>query len=58
MKKGDDVADDDALRNSVSKDRVTSTLSSVPQDSVYIGLSTYQTSKNVGGEGNGHQHDT
>jgi hypothetical protein len=54
MKKGDDVADDDddddAVRTSVSQDWVTGTSwRIVPQDSVEIAQSTYQTGKNLEG---------
>ncbi len=54
MKKGDDVADDDnddAVRTSVSQDRVKTTLCTKELflRILYIVLSMYQTGKNVGG---------
>jgi hypothetical protein len=54
MKKGDDVAgyeDEDAVRTSVSQDRVTATLCTEELflRTQYIALSAYQTGQNVGG---------
>jgi hypothetical protein len=60
MEKGDDVADDyedDAVRiivsqrHCVTSDNDTMYRGIIPQDSVYIALSKYQRSKNVGGGG-------
>ncbi len=58
VKKGDVVAvdkGDDAVRTSVSQNQVTTALCTehlcIPQDLVYMALSTFQTGKNgVGGE--------
>jgi hypothetical protein len=65
MKKGDDVAGDDD--NDVMRENQCVTRLSdsdivywwiVPQDPVYIAISTYQTGQNVGGGDTDSQHDT
>jgi hypothetical protein len=68
MKKGADVADDeddDAVRTSVSQDRVTATLYTeelflrMQYKHVYcVALFTYHTGQNVGGGNTESQHET